>query len=159
MPKPFAATRPVNPPGIEPKITIEQLWAGIVKKARDPKDFVPNVISSSIIEDSGDKIVREVVFRNESTGSAAKVTEQITFNEPTCAIFAVDTPEQKIYVTNIISFDKGDNLQLTFSFVGGVPGQADPDPNVSLEELSQRIGWAVEKSIAKVRELVDQGLL
>jgi len=159
MPKNFAATRPVNPPGVLPKITIEQLWAGIAKKARDPKGYVPNVVSSSVVEDLGYKIVREVVFRDERTGNESKVTEQITFNEPTCAIFLADTPEQKIYVVNLISFDKENNLQLTFSFVGGVPGQADPGSGVSVEELSQKAGLAVEKSIAKFRELVNEGLL
>jgi hypothetical protein len=33
----FAATRPVNPPGIEPIITEEQLWKGLEFKARNPQ--------------------------------------------------------------------------------------------------------------------------
>jgi len=56
MPKNFAATRPVNPHGVEPKITSEQLWAGLGKKARQPKDFIPNVASVSILEDSSDRV-------------------------------------------------------------------------------------------------------
>jgi len=56
MPKNFAATRPVNPPGVEPKITVKQLWAGLAKKAREPRDFIPNVASVSVLEDSGDKV-------------------------------------------------------------------------------------------------------
>ena len=64
-----------------------------------------------------------------------------------------------VYVTNLISFDKGNNLQLTYSFVGGIPGIADPGPSVSLKEMSQEVGFSVEKSIAKIRELVKEGLL
>ena len=56
MSKNFAATRPVNPPGIEPKITIEQLWAAFEKKARDPKAFIPHIVSFSVVEDSGNKV-------------------------------------------------------------------------------------------------------
>lgn len=56
MPKNFAASRPVNPPGVEPKITIEQLWSGLAKKARNPKDYIPGVVSVSVLEDSGDKV-------------------------------------------------------------------------------------------------------
>ena len=56
MPKNFAATRSVNPPGVEPKITIEQLWGGLAKKARNPKGYIPDVASVSVLEDSGDKV-------------------------------------------------------------------------------------------------------
>jgi len=74
-------------------------------------------------------------------------------------LFQFYAPEQNIYVTNLISFDKGNDLQLTYSFVGGIPGGVDPGPSVSLEEMSQKAGLAVEKSIAKIRELVKEGLL
>jgi hypothetical protein len=56
MTRNLAATRPVNPPNVEPKITIEQLWAGLGKKARDPKDYILDVASVSISEDSKDKV-------------------------------------------------------------------------------------------------------
>ena len=35
----------------------------------------------------------------------------------------------------------------------------DPGPSVSVEEMSQKVGIVVEKSIAKTRELVKEGLL
>jgi len=158
MARNFAATRLVNPPGIEPKLSLEQLWAGIRKKAREPKGFVPSVVSCSVVEDSANKVVREVVFRNEGNAGETKLTEHITFYEPVCAIFCSEGKE-KLYITNLISFDKENNLQLTFSFLGGYPGGEDPGPSVSLEEMSQKVGLVVEKTIEVVRDLIREGVL
>jgi len=55
MPQNFAATRPVNPPGAEPKITAELLWKGLERKARDPKTFIPAVTSCEVLKDEGNK--------------------------------------------------------------------------------------------------------
>ncbi len=117
--------------------------------------------------------MREVVFRNEA--GETKLTEHITFKEPTSVIvrdfkerdwtltyrplIQFYAAEQEIYINNLISFDKENNLQLTYSFAGGIPGDAEPGPNVSLEEMSQKAGLAVEKSIGKIRELVKEGLI
>jgi len=56
MPKNFSATRPVNPPGAEPKLTVGQLWEGLEMKARNPIGFVPGLVSSVVLEDTGDKV-------------------------------------------------------------------------------------------------------
>ena len=55
MPQNFAVTRPVNPPGAEPKITAELLWKGLERKARDPKTFIPAVTSCEVLKDEGNK--------------------------------------------------------------------------------------------------------
>jgi hypothetical protein len=47
MPYAFAVTRPVNPPGVEPVITEEQLWKGLEYKARNPAVRTKNSRTSS----------------------------------------------------------------------------------------------------------------
>lgn len=53
-PKPsIAATRPVNPPGASPILTVDQLWKGLVIKAREPHRFLELFESSEIIKEEG----------------------------------------------------------------------------------------------------------
>ena len=52
-----------------------------------------------------------------------------------------------------MSYDLDNELQVTFSFAGGVPGGP---PNfwegIPAEEISQQIGKAIEKAIERIRE-------
>ena len=68
------ATVPVNPSG-ERKLTREQVWAGLVLKARDPRLFLPPgaCIKCEVVAESTDFIVREAVIMND------ELTEIITF--------------------------------------------------------------------------------
>lgn len=52
----FAASRLVNPPGVTPLLTEEQVWKGLEIKAREPKQFIAAVESCKVLEDSGDKV-------------------------------------------------------------------------------------------------------
>lgn len=70
----IAATRPVNPPGVEPVITEEQLWKGIEYKLRHPsvrafmihvhrtlltspfQAFAPMISSCKVTIDIGNKV-------------------------------------------------------------------------------------------------------
>lgn len=36
----FSATRPINPPGVEPVLSEDQVWKGLQIKARAPQEFV-----------------------------------------------------------------------------------------------------------------------
>lgn len=52
----FAATRLVNPPGIEPVLSVDQVWNGLQKKAREPKRFVPAISECRIDKEEGNKV-------------------------------------------------------------------------------------------------------
>ena len=41
---------PVNPDGVEPKLTREQVWAGLALKAVDAKPFVDGMTQCDLIE-------------------------------------------------------------------------------------------------------------
>lgn len=52
----FAASRHVNPPGAEPRLSEEQVWKGLELKARQPENFVAAISSCDILSDTGDKV-------------------------------------------------------------------------------------------------------
>ena len=68
------ATVPVNPKG-ERKLTREQVWVGLVLKARDARPFLPRgaCTKCEVIAEGIDYIVREAVIMNDA------ITEIITF--------------------------------------------------------------------------------
>ena len=52
----FASTRLINPPGVEPILTVEQVWKGLQKKAREPQRFVPAISECRIDNDQGNQV-------------------------------------------------------------------------------------------------------
>jgi hypothetical protein len=46
----------VNPPGIQPVITRDQLWTGLVRKAEQPGDFIPAITKCTITNREGDNV-------------------------------------------------------------------------------------------------------
>jgi hypothetical protein len=68
------ATVPVNPSG-QGKLTREQVWAGLVLKAKDARLFLPPgaCIKCEVVPEGTDFIVREAVIMND------ELTEIITF--------------------------------------------------------------------------------
>jgi len=54
-----------------------------------------------------------------------------------------------------VSYDPNGEMQLTSSFVGGVPG-TNPDDVLSITELNASVGKAVEHTIEVIRRLVKE---
>ncbi|KAJ7310712.1 DUF1857-domain-containing protein [Mycena albidolilacea] len=148
----FAVTRPVNPPGVEPVITEEQLWKTLEYKARNPSAFVPMISSCKVTLDEGNKLVREVTF-----GSSPNiVTEEIESHPSTIVYFEMNTG---IRVTNVVSYGPDDQLLLTYGFANGIPGVPADKPKPSAKELNAMVGKSVEGSIVVVRQMVKDGKL
>jgi len=85
------------------------------------------------------------------------MTEEITIYPNTILYF--DAEEKGIHITNILSYDEHNELNLTFSFAGGIPGfppSATPPPP---QELNKTIGKGVEITLQKIRELVQDGTI
>ncbi|KAJ7752446.1 DUF1857-domain-containing protein [Mycena maculata] len=148
----FAVTRPVNPPGIEPFITEEQLWKGLEYKARNPSAFVPIISSCKVTLDDGVKLVREITFGSDPE----IVTEEIEAHEATIVYFEMNTG---IRVTNVVSYGASDELLLTYGFANGIPGIPADKPKPNAKELNATVGKGVEGSIAVVRQMVKEGKL
>ncbi|KAJ7152604.1 DUF1857-domain-containing protein [Mycena crocata] len=152
MPYAFAVTRPVNPAGVEPVITEEQLWKALEYKARNPSAFVPMISSCKVTVDDGKKLVREVTF-----GSSPEiVTEEIEAHASTIVYFEMNTG---IRVTNVVSYGTADEILLTYGFANGIPGIPADKPKPSAKELNAIVGKSVEGSIAVVRQMVKDGKL
>ncbi|KAG6841517.1 hypothetical protein C0991_010131 [Blastosporella zonata] len=145
----FAASRPVNPPGVTPVLTEEQLWKGLGIKARQPKKFVPMISSCEVLSDDGNKIVRSVSFNN-----GAPVTERVELHGNTIAYFEMESTG--IRITNIVSYDESGSLVLTFSFANGIPGGGEEK---SALELNRTVGKGVDHTIGRIRELVVEGVI
>ncbi|KAJ6529158.1 DUF1857-domain-containing protein, partial [Mycena vulgaris] len=148
----FAITRPVNPPGVEPVITEEQLWKGLEYKARNPAAFIPRISSCKVTVDDGKKLVHEVTFGK----SPQIITEDIQAHASTIVYFEMDTGMR---VTNVISYGPGDEIFLTYCFANGIPGVAADKPKPSAKELNANFGKSVERGIAVVRQMVKEGKL
>ncbi|KAJ7274881.1 hypothetical protein C8J57DRAFT_1312976 [Mycena rebaudengoi] len=146
----FAATRVVNPPGVEPIITEEQLWKGLEFKARNPKAFVPMITSSIVTSDDGNNAVREVKFKHAPD---VVVSETIEGHEPTVVYFEMDTSHR---VLNIISYGSANELLLTYCFSNGIPSIPSDKPKPNAKELNATIGKNVEGSIVVVRQMVKE---
>lgn len=58
-----ANTQPVNPPGVSPIITREQLWKASERKVRYAHEFVPVFSDCKVLEDHGETVVRETTLK------------------------------------------------------------------------------------------------
>ncbi|KAJ6608279.1 hypothetical protein B0H10DRAFT_2068262 [Mycena sp. CBHHK59/15] len=145
----FAASRPVNPSGAEPVITEEQLWKGLEYKARNPMAFVPMISSCKVTSDEGKKLVREVTF----AGGPDVVVEEIEAHGATIVYFEMNTG---IRVTNVVSYGPNDEMLLTYGFANGIPGVPADKPKPTAKELNATIGKSVERSIAVIRQMVQE---
>lgn len=61
----IAYTAPVNPSGASPVLTIDQIWAGLQLKVRQPSEFVGGAIkSTTVVSEEKDKHGRDVITRD-----------------------------------------------------------------------------------------------
>lgn len=142
----------VNPQGVAPVLTREQLWRGLVIKAENPMDFIPGLESSRIYERFEAGFMREMVLRGQT------IKERITFTEPVQVHFLrVDTPDSG-WITNIASESKH-GLLLTFAFALNYAGT---EPGSDAERargnsLIDHYQTTIERSLAATRKLAQAG--
>jgi Domain of unknown function (DUF1857) len=155
----LASTAPINPPGVTPVIKKEQVWAGLLLKARSAETFIPNAIeSTTVISESIDPstentvIVREVVFRGSPEGIRETVTAyadaRVDFVQP-----------NGTYIGNIISDGANGELYLTYVFEFRHPGVSEDELRELYAKEKGLSGKAVQETIDVVRELVKEGKL
>ena len=103
------ATVPVNPSG-ERKLTREQVWAGLVLKARDARLFLPPgaCTKCEVVAEGKDFIVRKAVILKD------EITEIVTFAQQRKVSFhQVKSPREGVIVNEILEDDAGE-LHLKF---------------------------------------------
>ncbi|GAA5844213.1 hypothetical protein JCM3766R1_000970 [Sporobolomyces carnicolor] len=147
----FAATRPVNPPGVELVLTEEQVWKALEYKARNPALFVKAITSAEVVKDGGNKVTRLVSIMN-----GPKVQEDIESHAN--AVIYFDFTERPNRVLNVLSYGPEGEMLLTYCFAGGIPG-VDPKDDKTVEELNKMVGGVIDHGIGVIRDLVREGKL
>jgi hypothetical protein len=141
---------PVNPAGVEPKLTRQQLWAGLVMKAIDAKPFVPAMSQCDVIERKDNTLLREITFNGHQS------REFITFHESVKVQF--ERQDGTGWIDNVISELDGD-LILTFTFGLRFPGIADgsPEEQAHGDTVQDAYIGAVAATLSQARQLVVEG--
>jgi hypothetical protein len=153
------ATLPVNPPG-EPRLTREQVWAGLVMKARDARSFLPEGFCTkcTVVAEGEGFIVREAVILNE------ELTEIVTFVPQRKASFhQVKSPREGVIVNEILEDEAGALLLRFYAYLGlpGVAPGGDEERQAQAALDSEERGYkaALRSTLARTRELAREGRL
>ena len=143
---------PVNPEGVTPKLTRDQVWRGLVMKVDDAKPFVVGMTQCDVLERTEDTVTRVVTFR----GSQHK--EHITLYAPIKVHF--HRPDGSGWIDNTIS-ESDAGLLLTFTFGINFPGVAAGSPEEAAQGEAMRGAYtgAVAATLAYTRELAAAGEL
>ena len=153
------ATVPVNPSG-ERKLTRDQVWAGLVLKARDARLFLPPgaCTKCEVVAEGKDFIVREAVILGD------ELTEIVTFAPKHKVSFhQVKSPREGVIVNEILEDDAGE-LQLRFyGYLGlvGVPpgGEEERQAQALLDSEDRGYKVALLSTLARTRTLAEEGKL
>jgi hypothetical protein len=152
------ATVPVNPEG-EVRLTRAQVWAGLVLKARDAREFLPPGLCTrcDVVEESATHIVREAVI-----GGAA-LREIIVFEPEQKVSFLQATGPREGVIVNALFEDAEGRLQLKFygylGLRGKTPGGAEEQAEQAMMDSDKGYKAALLSTLKRTRELVAQGRL
>ncbi|MBS7542499.1 SRPBCC family protein [Ancylobacter oerskovii] len=138
----------VNPDGVSPALTAEQVWKGLEMKAENAVPFVPGMTRCEVIERKGNTLLREI------TVPGGDFTELITFYAPVQVQF--ERVGSGGFIENTIS-ESERGLLLTFTFGLPFPGTEPGSPEERAKGESMRESYiaAIDATLNKVRELVN----
>ncbi|QJE01052.1 DUF1857 family protein [Massilia forsythiae] len=152
------ATVPVNPAGETP-LTRAQAWAGLVRKARDARQFLPpNVCTRcEVVQESATHIVREATIAGD------ELREIIAFEpEHKVSFFQASGPREGVIVNELFEDDEG-ALQLRFycylGLRGKAPGGAEERAEQAWMDGEQGYRAALLSTLKRTRALLGQGAL
>lgn len=143
---------PVNPEGVEPKLTREQVWKGLEMKAANALPFVNGMTQCDLLERKDNTILREVTFMG------AQSQEFITLYEPVKVQF--ERTDGTGWIDNTIS-ESENGLLLSFTFGVRFPGIAENTPEEQAKGDGMRGAYigAVAATLNRVRQMVSDGEL
>jgi hypothetical protein len=145
-------TIPVNPPGAEPTLNVDQVWRGLELKAENAIPFVNGMTRCDVLERTGNTITRVVTFK----GSDHK--EFITLFKPVKVQF--ERMDGTGWIDNTLS-ESENGLLLTFTFGVTFPGIAENTDAERAQGDTMRGAYigAVEATLSRVRQMVTDGEL
>ena len=141
---------PVNPAGVEPILTAEQVWRGLEMKVENALPFVNGMTRCDVIERNGNTVLREVTF----AGSTHK--EFITLFKPVKVQF--ERRDGTGWIDNTLS-ESELGLSLAFTFGLTFPGIEEDSAAERAKGDSMRSAYigAVAATLSRVRQMVTDG--
>lgn len=152
------ATVPVNPAGETP-LTRAQIWAGLERKARDARLFLPEGLCTrcEVTEESATHFVRE------ATIGGADLREIITLEPGRKVTFFQATGPREGAIVNEIFENEAGVLQLRFyCYLGlrdGEPGSAEEQAEQARFDSEQGYKAALLSTLTRTRDLLAAGRL
>lgn len=150
------ATVPVNPSG-ERKLTREQVWGGLVLKARDARLFLPPgaCTKCEVVAEGRDFIMRDAVIMND------EITEIVTFAPLRKVSFhQVKSPREGVIVNEILEDDAGELLLRFYAYLGlpGVVPHSEEERQAQAVLDSEDRGYkaALLSTLARTRALAEE---
>ncbi|KAL1900772.1 hypothetical protein Cpir12675_000786 [Ceratocystis pirilliformis] len=146
---------PVNPPGVSPALSHEQLWKAMNMKVTSPSLFVP-AITKCVVHSSEPGLVRRTVTLRTDHGES-EIDEDCGLFEPTKIVFS--RPDGSS-VINLLSPGSDGQLYMAYIFelLETAPeGTAEFETKRAMHQKLAQL--AVEKSIQAARNLVIKGNL
>lgn len=76
-------TVPINPPGVQPVLTVAQFWNVLKTKSRKPQLFIKQIASATILKESDFGLTREASLKDGMIGPpSGKFVEDVYFKKP-----------------------------------------------------------------------------
>ncbi|KAH7374168.1 hypothetical protein BKA64DRAFT_688810 [Cadophora sp. MPI-SDFR-AT-0126] len=151
----------INPPGVTPVLTLDQMWRGLVYKSREPQKFVAAVEHRDIVSEHDNGLTRIEYFKPGLGPPAGKVTGDCEYWAPHRTTFSVRGSGE--VVINIISTDLDDPSILYLTFCIDWPHPAiQAGSSEETEMFAKRQGMIkqiVRQTIDVIREMVKSGEL
>ena len=152
------ATVPVNPEG-EIKLSRAQAWAGLERKARDARLFLPPGVCTrcDVVEESATHFVRE------ATIAGTDLREIITLEpERKVTFFQATGPREGAIINELFEDDAG-TLQLRFYCYLGLRGKepGGPEERAEQAQFDGAAGYqaALLSTLKRTRQLLEDGSL
>jgi hypothetical protein len=151
------ATVPVNPQG-ELALTREQLWQGLVLKARDARPFLPPgaCTKCEVVVDAKDYIIREATIMGDD------LSEIITFEPQTKVSFFQRTgPREGVIVNQILEDEKGALLLKFYCLIGlrnhESGSREEQEEQAQMDSDDRGYKAALRSTLARTRQWVQEG--
>ncbi|KAK6437837.1 hypothetical protein LTR95_005963 [Oleoguttula sp. CCFEE 5521] len=144
----------INPEGAEPKLTVDQMWQGMVIKARKPQEFVKLMEGCEVTRENEHGLTRIVTFKNGWGPPGGKAEEEIAFHAPMRVDFAMQQTGERI--SNIVSTDCDDSSKLYMTFTIEWPHPDLKEGSDEAKEKWQQVHDMTKQIIQSTNETVRQ---
>ncbi|MBP0452876.1 DUF1857 family protein [Kitasatospora sp. RG8] len=137
----------VNEPGERLRLTRDDVWAALERKAENAVPFVAAMDECTVLERTANGLVREVVFHGE------RVREEVVFH-PKARVSFLRNDERGAWVIHNDIEEDGDGLALTFR--GELQLGDGPDEDAAAERMRSGYLRALQATLRLAREAVRE---